>query len=218
MKTGWKRGALLTVLLLAALAGWRLWQVGRVRMSAEPLSPAEQLRAEALLLHPYPVPPFTLTDQTGKPYSFTPEKGSDATLLFFGYTFCPDVCPVTMIEYRDIIEELGAEASRIRFLFISVDPRRDTPERLKEYTERFNPAIIGLTGEPAQVEAVVKGYGVVAEQRAVSGSAAGYLIDHTASILVIDGKGQAVMKFPFGMDPKEGARHVREILKQGGRS
>lgn len=217
MKPWWKWGALLAVGLLAATAGWRLWEVGQVRMPSQPLSPSAQLRAKAQVLNPYPAPPFTLTDHNRKSYHFTPGQGADATLLFFGYTFCPDVCPVTMVEYRDIIQELGAAADRVRFLFVSVDPERDTPERLKEYTERFHPSILGLTGEPSQVEAAVKAYGVVAEKRSVSGSAAGYLIDHTASILVIDGKGQAVMRFPFGMDPKESARHIREILTQGGR-
>lgn len=178
---------------------------------------SQRLQFQGLVLEsPRSAPDFTLTGQTGKSFHFSAQH-ADATLMFFGYTFCPDVCPGTMAEFRQAIKLLGSDAKRVQFIFVSVDPERDTPARLQEYLSRFDPAIIGLTGSEQVVAEVVKAYGIVAEKKAFAGSSAGYLVSHTAASFLIDPTGHVRVKFPFGTDPQVLANDVRVVLAERAR-
>ena len=130
---------------------------------------------------------FRLSDQRGK-----------VVVMSFGYTFCPDVCPTTLAEFAQIKGRLGLAGSHVRFAFITVDPERDSPERLRAYTAAFDPSFIGLTGTAGQLEAVRKAYGVTARKRVVTGTAAAYLVDHSAFIYAVDREGRLRLMFPFG--------------------
>src|SRR4030067_2588401 len=105
---------------------------------------------------PVPARDFTLIDQSGKPFTLSQAHGT-LVLLFFGYTHCPDVCPITLADFGRIKEQIGATADKVRFVFITTDPDRDTPERIAAYLANFDPAIIGLTGDSATLEMVWRG-------------------------------------------------------------
>ena len=100
---------------------------------------------------PVPVPDFTLQDHTGQPFRLADQRGN-VVLLFFGYTSCPDVCPTTLATWRQVHDLLGDEAGRTRFVFVTVDPERDTGERLGRHVQAFNPDFLGLTGTPEQLQ------------------------------------------------------------------
>ncbi len=159
---------------------------------------------------PAPATDFELIDQNGQPFRLSEQRG-DVVLIFFGYTNCPDVCPVTLSEYKRIKEELGEQAGRVRFVFITVDPERDTTERLKGYVESFDPSFIGLTGDSESLEQVFKAYGVYYERRDV-GSAAGYLVDHTARTYLIDPQGNWRLNYPFGMETSKISADIQHLL------
>jgi protein SCO1/2 len=159
---------------------------------------------------PAPVKDFTLPDQAGQPFHLGEQKGN-VVLIFFGYTNCPDVCPVTLSDFRKVKEELGNEADRVRFVFVSVDPERDTPERVGRYLASFDASITGLTAPRSQLEPVWKSFGVY-QAKVESGSASGYLVDHTALVYVIDPEGDLRLTFPFGMQSQEMAADVRALL------
>jgi protein SCO1/2 len=125
-------------------------------------------------------------------------------LIFFGYTHCPDVCPVTLTKYKQIKDQLGDQADGVRFVFITVDPERDTPEILGKHVANYDPGFIALTGSRAELEPVWKNYGVY-QARSETESAAGYLVDHTTRIYAIDTRELAVdLRFrnAFGGDPE----------------
>src|SRR6185436_19773724 len=103
--------------------------------------------------------PFRLWDQNGHPVSDADLKG-EPYLVFFGFTHCPDVCPTTLLEVSNVLDKLGADASKLRALFITVDPERDQPAGLRDYLSSFNPRLIGLTGDLAAVTAVARAYHV----------------------------------------------------------
>jgi len=162
---------------------------------------------------PYPLAPeIELTRSDGSSFRLSEMRGN-VVLVFFGYTTCPDVCPTTMAELKLAMAELNeAEAAQVKVLFVTVDPERDTPERMQEYVERFNPAFIGLSGAQADLEKIWQAYGVYRET--VQGtSAAGYLVDHTARVTLIDQQGN--MRISFGFDtPVEDVVHdLKLILK-----
>ena len=102
---------------------------------------------------PLATPQFTLTSESGEPMQLS-DLQDKVVLIFFGYTTCPDVCPTTLAEARTILNDLGSDAQDVTFLFVTVDPARDTPEKLAAYTDAFHPGIIGLTGEPDQLAPV----------------------------------------------------------------
>lgn len=160
-----------------------------------------------------PANDFELTTQDGEPFRLIDQRGKPV-LMFFGYTNCPDVCPTTLYEYSQIAEKLGEDSDRVEFTFITVDPNRDTPEQLKTYVQGFNPAFIGLTGTEEQLEPVYDAYGVYHEIQD-SDSAAGYLVDHTARIYVLDTEGQLRLTFPFGMDVNAMTDDIRYLLREG---
>ena len=155
---------------------------------------------------------FELVDQNGQPFRLS-DQHSQVVLIFFGYTNCPDVCPVTLSDFRRVKQQLGDQAGDVRFVFITVDPERDSQERLKAYLQGFDPAFVGLSGEPDTLQPVWTDYGVLVEKQETA-SAAGYLIDHTARVYAIDRQGNWRLTYPFGMEPEKMARDVAHLLKE----
>jgi protein SCO1/2 len=133
-------------------------------------------------------------------------------LLFFGYTQCPDVCPTTLSTWRKVHAGLGDDAARVRFAFVTVDPERDTSERLGLHVNAFNPDFYGLTGTEDQLEAVYDFFGIVAEKDDSSGSAAGYLISHTATTFVVDTEGRWRLRETYGTAPEDIVYDIQQLL------
>jgi protein SCO1/2 len=131
---------------------------------------------------------FQLTDHTGQPRSLADFRGK-AVVVFFGYTHCPDVCPATLLEIKQALDQIGEEKSRVQVLFITVDPERDTPALLAKYVPAFDPTFIGLSGSPEQTARVTKDFHVFA-QKAPGRTPDSYTVDHTAGMYVFDPKGQ----------------------------
>ncbi len=155
---------------------------------------------------------FTLTASTGERMSLQDLRGK-TVLLFFGYTFCPDVCPTTIADLTHAMTILGPKkAAQVQAVFVSVDPERDTPERLREYLSYFNPAFLGMTGTPEELIIASTPFGIFYEQH--EGSAAtGYLVDHTATITVIDKEGYVRLVFPYGMGAEAMAADLDQFVK-----
>jgi protein SCO1/2 len=148
-------------------------------------------------VEPFPAAPeIELTLENGNSFRLSGMRGN-VVLLFFGYTSCPDVCPTTLAELNQAIKKLDErEADQVRVLFVTVDPARDTPERVQEYVNHFNQKFIGLSGTEAELASVWNEYGVFRE--IVEGtSAAGYLVNHTARVTLIDQKGNLRVSFGF---------------------
>jgi protein SCO1/2 len=152
----------------------------------------------SLIDPPFPAADFALTDQHGETFILS-DHGGEVVLIFFGYTNCPDVCPVTLSEFRQVKAQLGEKADRVQFVYITVDPARDTVERIGEHLENFDPTFVGLTGDLSDLEPVWKAYGVYAA-KVDTGSVAGYLVDHTARVYAIDVNGNLRLTYPFETD------------------
>jgi protein SCO1 len=162
--------------------------------------------------NPGPAPDFTLTDQFGNPFTLSEQQGQ-VVLLFFGYVSCPDVCPTTLGIWRLVHQALGDDAARVRFVFVTVDPARDTPARMREHLAIFNPDFIGLTGSDEELERVYEAYGVVHDRVEAPDSALGYLVNHTASDFAIDTQGHLRVRHVFGSTADEIAHDVRLMLQ-----
>ncbi|HEY8425777.1 MAG TPA: SCO family protein [Limnochordales bacterium] len=194
----------LVILAVAAVAASMVWRQPNA-FEGQPLVPPRQ------------APAFTLVDQHGRPFSSEQLRGK-VTAVFFGYTYCPDVCPATVAMFARARQELArtSEADSVRFVFVSVDPERDTPERLARYLEPAGPDVIGLTGTPAQVEQVVAAWGVTAEKVPVSGGVPGaYTVAHTASVLLVDRSGRIRVQLPFGSTAEQLVHDIRQLLTEG---
>ena len=166
----------------------------------------------ALIDPPVPAADFELTDQNGGTFRLGEQQGK-VVLIFFGYTYCPDVCPVTLSEFRRIKTRLGKDAENVEFVFVTVDPERDTPERLAKHMANFDPEFVALTGEQEELEQVWKSYGVYREKVETTG-ASGYLVDHTARVYVVDKAGNWRMTFPFGMEVEKMTQDVAHLLRE----
>lgn len=158
-----------------------------------------------------PAAPIELTDQHGQRFSLADQAGK-VVILYFGYTSCPDACPTTLSDWMAVKEALGRDAARVRFVMVTVDPERDTPERLAQYLAFFDPEFIGLTGTPEQTQAIAQAYGIVAVKRQFDETAMGYLVDHTTSTFVIDTKGRMRLVYAHGTDPELIAEDLRHLL------
>ncbi len=164
-------------------------------------------------------PPMPLTD-----FAFPASRGgtlglSDLrgayTLMFFGYTNCPDFCPLTMMEYRRIKERLGEDADAVNFVFVSVDPERDTPERLATYLARYDPAFIGLQGDDDTLERIAGEYGLQFERRYEdAGSTGNYPVDHTTQSYLIDAQGRLRAIFRYGTSVASMADHIQQLMAE----
>jgi protein SCO1 len=153
--------------------------------------------------------PFKLTDQNGQAVSDQDLKGHPF-LVFFGFTHCPDVCPTTLFEVSEVLRALGPDADRVRALFITVDPERDTPALMKDYLSSFDPHLAGLTGDPAAVTAVAKAYRVYFKK--VPLDQGGYTMDHTAIVYLMDRDGRFVSPFSLKRTTETAAADLRKYL------
>jgi protein SCO1/2 len=151
--------------------------------------------------------PFRLTDQNGRAVTEADFRGK-TLLVFFGFTHCPDICPTTLFEISETLRRLGPDADKAAALFVTVDPERDTPAKLKDYISSFHPRIFGLTGTRAEVDAVLKEYRVYAKKVPLEGG--DYTMDHSAVVYLMDKRGRFVA--PFNL--KRGAEQAAADLKQ----
>jgi protein SCO1/2 len=162
-----------------------------------------------------PYPPasdFALARGDGGSFRLSQMRGQ-VVLLFFGYTSCPDICPTTLAELNQAMGKLGADADKVQVVFVSVDPARDTPERVQEYVNHFNPGFIGLSGSEAELAGVWRDYGVFRE--IVEGtSALGYIVNHTARVTLIDGNGNMRISFGFETPADDIVHDLNLILKE----
>jgi protein SCO1/2 len=156
--------------------------------------------------------PLNLTDMNGNPFTLDQLQG-DVALVYFGYTTCPDVCPTTLTDFQAVKEDLGADADRVKFLLVTIDPERDTEAKLKEYLAFFDPEFIGLRGDEAQTEQFKRDYGIVVKRVEYPDSATKYLLDHSAQTYAIDPQGRLALTFPYGMDPALMAQDIRHLLE-----
>ena len=181
-RSGLDRGALLVGLASLVLIGgfvFALWKI------APP--PPPDLGPEAhVLTVPLVVPEFALVDHTGARFDRDRLLGR-WSLLFFGYTYCPDICPVPLSKLAPVLDLLGADLE-IQAVFVSVDPERDSTERLAEYVTFFHPALLGASGDEAEIARLTEAIGVFHQKRATDeeASADGYLVDHSSSLFLVD--------------------------------
>lgn len=155
---------------------------------------------------------FTLNIADGKTVQLSDFRGK-VVLVYFGYTFCPDVCPATLGAVKTALDELGKKADEVQVIMVSVDPGRDTPEKLAEYVHHFHPAFIGGTSSSEEIEKIAALYGIFYEVSKETTSNGDYLIDHTATLMVIDRDGYLKLVFPFGVTGAEIADDLKYILK-----
>ncbi|MDO8753614.1 MAG: SCO family protein [Anaerolineales bacterium] len=159
---------------------------------------------------PYPAAPqIELIKSNGETFRLGDQKGK-IVLLFFGYTSCPDVCPTTLAELKLVMDDLGDKANLVQVVFVSVDPKRDTPEKIQEYANHFNKEFVGLSGSFDELETIWKDYGIFREE-VQSDSAFGYIVNHTARVYLIDMDGN--LRLSYGFDtPVEDIVNDLELL------
>ena len=154
---------------------------------------------------------FTLESASG-PVSLKDYRGK-LVLVYFGYTFCPDICPTSLASTAEGLKQLKPEeAARVAMIFISVDPERDTPPRLKEYAEFFHPSLVGVTGTPENLAEIAKRYGVFYAKQKVETAGGGYVVDHSADTYVVGPNGQLVGKIAHATPPDRVVAEIRKHL------
>jgi cytochrome oxidase Cu insertion factor (SCO1/SenC/PrrC family) len=155
--------------------------------------------------------PFSLVDQNGKTVTADSLKGKP-TLIYFGYTYCPDVCPTSLLLMETAVEKLGVDAAKkVNLVFITVDPERDTPELIKGYVTNFGPTFEGLTGTPEQIAQVARAYRVY-YQKVPGKDGATYLMDHSSIVYLLDRNGRFVTHFTHEAKAETIAGAVQRLL------
>jgi protein SCO1 len=152
--------------------------------------------------------PFTLTSPDGTTVTDQTYRGK-WLLVYFGFTSCPDSCPTALLEIAAALEKLGPDADKLQPLFITVDPRRDTPAVMGNYTQSFDPRIVGLTGTPQHIATVAQGYGVYYEPRKSGPGAEDYVMDHGTYLYLMDPEG----KFVRGLDADAPGERIAEAVR-----
>jgi protein SCO1/2 len=176
--------------LVAFVAAGALWHMGDLRSG----SGTQTVSATAAQLGG----PFSLTDQNGKPRTEADYRGK-YMLIFFGYTYCPDVCPTTLAVMSAALEMMGSRADRIVPILITVDPKRDKPETLKPYLEAFGPRWVGLTGTPEEIAAVAKEYRVYYRENPGEGD--NYTVDHSGVVYLMKPDGSYLANYSLANSP-----------------
>ncbi len=153
---------------------------------------------------------FRLIDHTGKPRTMADFRGK-VVVIFFGFTHCPDVCPTTLSEMRQVMQILGKDADRLQVLFVTLDPARDTPELLSKYVPSFNPTFLGLFGDKVATEKVTADFKIF--YRVAAGKTPeSYTVDHTAASLVFDPQGRLRLFINYGLGADKIAPDIKRLL------
>jgi len=155
--------------------------------------------------------PFTLSKPDGETVTDRTYRGK-WLLVYFGYTFCPNSCPTTLLEIATALKQLGQDAAKIQPLFITVDPQRDTPAVMQQYTRSFDSRIIGLTGTPQQIASVARAYGAYYVPHRTGSGPNDYVVDHSTYIYVMDPEGKFVRVFDSGTSGDRIADALRKLL------
>jgi protein SCO1/2 len=153
--------------------------------------------------------PFQLTDQAGQSVTEKNLQGKPS-LIFFGFTHCPDVCPTSLFEISEVLRAMGKDADRVNAWFVSVDPERDTAAAMKDYLSSFDPHLKGLTGDPDAVAKVISGFRVYAKKVPLKDG--DYTMDHTALIYLMDRDGKFVAPFNLKRKPDDSAADLKRYL------
>lgn len=173
---------------------------------------AAQFRGTAYV-EPYPAAPeIDLTRNDGSQFRLSDLRGN-IVLVFFGYTSCPDVCPITLGQMKQVVDKLGEnDAQKVKVLFVTVDPERDTPETMQKYVDHFDAGFVGLSGSETQLQPIWNGYGIFREK--VEGtSEAGYLVNHTARITLIDQDGNLRLSYGFETPTEDIVHDIKLLVK-----
>ncbi len=160
---------------------------------------------------PRPIPTFAFTSSTGEAISTAPESGRP-TMVFFGYTHCPDVCPVTLADWSRVKRALGPDGDRVRWLFVTVDPARDTPSVAEAYATQFDPAFRGLSGDSATVAGIQQAFSV-ASYETPGATDDDYLVTHAAQCFLLDDTGQLVTMYQFNTGTDAMVADLRRLLR-----
>jgi protein SCO1/2 len=155
--------------------------------------------------------PFTLVDDTGAQVSEADLKGKP-TVMYFGYTFCPEVCPTTLTDLVQWMQMIGRDADRLNYVFVTVDPERDTPKVMHDYVSAFDPRIRGLTGTSEQIAKVTKEYGVYYKR--ISTSDGGYVMDHSAVLYMMDQNVRFVGVIRYQEDTAKAVAKLKKLAAQ----
>ncbi len=153
--------------------------------------------------------PFNMVDQNGRPVTEHDLLGRPSA-IFFGYTFCPEVCPNTLVRFGHWLKVLGPAGDRLNVVFVTVDPKRDTPRQMRDYLTSFDPRIRGFTGSAAEVDRMAKAYGVYYARVPQRGG--GYSVDHSASIYLMDAGGRFVEPIGYGESEDQALASLRRVL------
>jgi protein SCO1 len=167
-------------------------------------------------LYPAPLakPALVLTDTHGQPYDFRRETAGYLTLLFFGYTNCPDVCPIHMANLGAVIPKLPPDVQeRIRVVFVTTDPARDTPERLKTWLHNFSDAFVGLTGDTATINAAQRALFLPPPEIGPPDSTGAYAVGHAAAVIAFTPDDLAHVRYPFGVRQSDWAHDLPRLLE-----
>jgi protein SCO1 len=205
----WIVAALLAVMLVLAACSSSAGSSPTREATQQPLDPAET--RGMVLSDPRPAADFELIDDQGNPFRLSDHQGR-VIAMFFGYTHCPDICPLTLMHMRDALEHLGEDAENALFLFVTVDPERDTPEQMHKYVARADEDVVGLTGDREELERVWEAYDIIVEKEPREDGS--YLLGHSAQIWLINTDGQLAMVLPPSADGEDLAHDVRWLLEQ----
>ena len=162
---------------------------------------------------PSAAPDFVLQGSNGAPVALSKFRGK-VVAVAFGFSYCQRVCPVTLANLSEVFKKLGAAGTDVQVIFVSVDPDRDTPARLREYLQVFNPSFLGATGKKEQIDVVRQAYGIFAEKTPSENKKLGYEVHHSSSIFLIDREGKLRVLVPFGRSPQAILNDVNLLLKK----
>ncbi len=157
--------------------------------------------------------PFTLVDGDGRPFTDQDLKGHWSA-IYFGFTYCPDICPTSLMTLKDGLERLGSKANEVQTYLISVDPERDTPAAMKAYVanDMFPKGLIGLTGSPEQIATAAKAYKMYYKK---AGDGEGYLVNHQSIIYLMNPDGEFVRPLTHGLTPEQIAQQIGDAMSRG---
>lgn len=189
--------AIAGIVVLLGVVGWLFMEINRAQQAM-----TDQTFGVA----------FSLTGQDGKPVTEKILRGKP-TLLYFGFTHCPEICPTTLFEMDGWLKAVDPDGDKVHAFFVTVDPERDTPELMGQYVSNVSDRIFGIGGNPAEVARVLKGYRVYA--RKVPSSDGEYTMDHTAAVFLLDGKGHFRGTISYGENTDSALAKIRKLMADG---